>query len=189
MRTHSRTEFGELLKRRRLAAQLTQQELARAAGVSTRAISDLERGINQTPRKDTVQLLSAALRLDGAEQAQFAALAHRLRRRTAPPVPPGALHNLPVPPTPLIGRDAEVAAVRALLQRAGTRLVTLIGPAGVGKTRLGLQVAAEYLAEAGASVTFVALAAITHRDGVVPAIAQAVAVGESRGSTLLDDLQ
>src|SRR5690349_25090514 len=106
MRTHSRTEFGDLLKRYRLAAELTQQELARQAGVSARAISDLERGINQTPRKDTVQLLSAALQLDSAEQTRFAALAHHLRRRAAPPAPPPATHNLPVPPTPLIGRDA-----------------------------------------------------------------------------------
>jgi predicted ATPase/transcriptional regulator with XRE-family HTH domain len=186
MRTHSRTEFGDLLKRYRLAAELTQQELARAAGVSTRAISDLERGINQTPRKDTVQLLGAALRLDGPEQAQFAALAHRLRRHAAAP---DARPNLPVPLTPIIGREGEVAALRALLQGAGTRLVTLIGPAGVGKTRLGLQVAAEYLGDAGDGVTFVALAAVTHPGGVVPAIAQALGVGESRGAALIADLQ
>jgi len=189
MHKQSHTEFGDLLKRHRLAAELTQQELARAAGISTRAISDLERGINQTPRKDTVQLLSAALHLDGAEQAQFAALAHRLRRRTAPSASPRAPHHLPVPPTPLIGRDAAVAAVRALLQRAGTRLVTLLGPAGVGKTRLGLQVAAEYQAEAGDGVTFVALAAVTHPDGVVAAIAQTLGAGESSGAALIDDLQ
>jgi len=184
----SRPEFGDLLKRRRLAAQLTQQELARAAGLSARAISDLERGINQTPRKDTVQLLSAALHLDEAEQAEFTALAHRLRHRAAPPAPRAA-HNLPVQPTPLIGRDGDVAAVRALLRRAGARLVTLIGPAGVGKTRLGLQVAAEYLAEVGDGVTLVALAAVTHPAGVVPAIAQTLGVRESSGAALIADLQ
>jgi predicted ATPase/DNA-binding XRE family transcriptional regulator len=189
MPIRSRTEFGDLLKRRRLAAEMTQQELARAAGVSARAISDLERGINQTPRKDTLQLLSTALHLDEGDQARFAALAHRLRRRAMAPAPPPVPPNLPVPPTPLIGRDADVAAVRALLQAAATRLVTLIGPAGVGKTRLGLQVATESLDEEGNGVTFVPLAAVTQPDGVVPAIAQALGVRESSGAALTDDLQ
>ena len=53
--------------------------------------------------------------------------------------------NLPIQPTPLIGREQEMAAVTALLARADVRLVTLTGPGGTGKTRLGLQSAAELL--------------------------------------------
>jgi class 3 adenylate cyclase/transcriptional regulator with XRE-family HTH domain len=52
-------------------------------------------------------------------------------------------HNLPIQPTPLIGREGEVADLCTLLQRDAVHLVTLTGPGGVGKTRLGLQVAAE----------------------------------------------
>src|SRR4029078_9092485 len=55
----------------------------------------------------------------------------------------GRPHNLPVQPTPLIGREREVGAVCDLLLRDDVRLVTLTGPGGTGKTRVGLQVAAE----------------------------------------------
>ncbi|HYO49035.1 MAG TPA: ATP-binding protein, partial [Chloroflexia bacterium] len=54
----------------------------------------------------------------------------------------GVSTNLPIQPTPFIGREAEVDAACALLQRVGVRLVTLTGPGGAGKTRLGVQVGA-----------------------------------------------
>jgi hypothetical protein len=59
------------------------------------------------------------------------------------------LHNLPVQPTPLVGREREVGAARDLLLRDDVRLVTLTGPGGTGKTRVGLRVAAELLDGAG----------------------------------------
>ena len=71
---HPKT-FGELLRRFRVAAGLTQEELAERAQLSTRAVSDLERGINRTPRRDTVQLLADALELTQAERATFEAVA------------------------------------------------------------------------------------------------------------------
>jgi transcriptional regulator with XRE-family HTH domain len=60
------TPFGELLRRARQAAGLTQAELAERAGLSVRGINDLERGARQTPRRDTVALLAQALDLTGA---------------------------------------------------------------------------------------------------------------------------
>jgi membrane protein implicated in regulation of membrane protease activity/DNA-binding XRE family transcriptional regulator len=70
--------FGELLKRHRLAAGLTQEALAERARLSVRAISDLERGLHRTPQRDTAQLLAEALQLSPQDRAAFEAAARRL---------------------------------------------------------------------------------------------------------------
>src|SRR5215467_1540489 len=67
--------FGTLLRRYRLAEGLTQEELAERARLSTRAISDLERGVNRTPKPATLLLLAEALRLSDEERARFEATA------------------------------------------------------------------------------------------------------------------
>src|SRR5215467_4418290 len=67
--------FGGLLQRLRAEAGLTQEELAQAAGLSPRSVSDLERGIHRTARQDTARLLADALGLDGPERAVFVAAA------------------------------------------------------------------------------------------------------------------
>src|SRR5689334_6227938 len=67
--------FGGLLRQLRAEARLTQEELAAAAGLSPRSVSDLERGINRTARKDTADLLAAALGLAGPAHAAFVAAA------------------------------------------------------------------------------------------------------------------
>ena len=64
-------KFGALLREKRVAAELTQEELADAARVSVRSVSDLERGVAQFPRKGTARLLADALGLDGDERAEF----------------------------------------------------------------------------------------------------------------------
>ncbi len=95
-------------------------------------------------------------------------------------------HNLPVPPTPLIGRQPEVAAVHQLLQRADVGLVTLTGPGGTGKTRLAVQVASEMLERFEHGTFFVALAPISDPALVVPTIAQTLGVHETGDATLID---
>ena len=70
-------QYAELLRQLRAERGLTQEELASAAGISPRTISDLERGINQTPRKATAELLADALRLAEPEREQFMAAARR----------------------------------------------------------------------------------------------------------------
>ncbi len=67
--------FAGLLRQLRTGARLTQEELAEAAGISTRAVSDLERGINRTAHKDTALLLADALGLDETGRALFVAAA------------------------------------------------------------------------------------------------------------------
>jgi class 3 adenylate cyclase len=88
-------------------------------------------------------------------------------------------NNLPAQPTPLVGRERELEEVLALLRSSDVRLLTLTGPGGTGKTRLGLQVAAELTDEFEDGVFFVALAAITDPALVPPTIARTLGLTES----------
>ena len=146
--------FGVLLRQQRLAAGLTQEELAERAGMGRRSIQHLERGEVQ-PQRVTAHRLAVALALTGEQRAQFEALAGPSPRQRgpsegsdaalAPAFAPGAQtrHNLPLQLTSFIGREQELAEVTRLL--GSTRLLTLTGTGGTGKTRLALQVAADLL--------------------------------------------
>jgi hypothetical protein len=96
-------------------------------------------------------------------------------------------HNLPLQPTLLMGREREVAAVAALLRRTEVRLLALTGPGGTGKTRLGLQAAAELLEDFPDGVFIVPLAALADPSLVPAAIAEALEVRGS-GNTPLREL-
>jgi non-specific serine/threonine protein kinase len=87
-------------------------------------------------------------------------------------------HGLPAQPTPLLGREIETAAVRAVLLHPTTRLVTLTGPGGVGKTRLAAQVADELVEAFADGVVFVSLAPVGEPGLVAAAIAHAVGAPE-----------
>ncbi|MBI3241516.1 MAG: AAA family ATPase [Chloroflexi bacterium] len=92
------------------------------------------------------------------------------------------------PPTPLIGREHERAALRQLILRDEVRLVTLTGPGGVGKTRLALQVAADLSEGFADGVYFISLAAITDPALVFPTIAQTLGVRPMGERPLLEQL-
>jgi predicted ATPase/class 3 adenylate cyclase/DNA-binding CsgD family transcriptional regulator len=98
-------------------------------------------------------------------------------------------HNLPVQLTSFIGREKDVAKVTHLLLRDDVRLLTLTGPGGIGKTRLGLQVAAELSEQFAHGVFFVNLAPIADPALVLPTIAQTLGVQESTTRPMLDILQ
>jgi predicted ATPase/class 3 adenylate cyclase len=98
-------------------------------------------------------------------------------------------HNLPVQPTPLIGREREVATLQQMLRRAEVRLVTLTGPGGTGKTRLALQVGADLLEEFGDGVFFVDLAPIRDPGLVASTVAQTLGVRETGGASLVESLK
>jgi transcriptional regulator with XRE-family HTH domain len=124
--------FAEALRRYRLAAELSQDELAARADLSSKAISALERGERRNPYPHTIRALAAGRRRAG---------------NAAPPpiLPPShaAITNLPAQLSPLVGRERETAVARQLLARPDVRLLTLTGPGGVGKTRLALRLAGE----------------------------------------------
>jgi len=88
-------------------------------------------------------------------------------------------NNLPAQPTPLVGREKELNDVLALLRSPDVRLLTLTGPGGTGKTRLGLQAAAELTDEFEDGVFFVALTAIADPTLVAPTIARTLGLTES----------
>ena len=144
--------FAGLLRQLRGEAKLTQEELAQAAGLSLRAVSDLERGINRTARKDTATLLAGALDLAESLTAVFVKAARgrvpaedvlTAMRSSGYPLA-GAkprLWNIPARNPAFVGREDLLAAVRERLQSGQTAVVqALYGMGGVGKTQL----AAEY---------------------------------------------
>ena len=175
--------FGDLLRRHRRAAGLSQEERAARAGLSVDAISLLERGGRQ-PQRHTRQALAEALALRGEEREGFLAAA-----RPAP----GAAEDrprddLPGRADPLVGRVADVERVQALL-RGTSGLLTLTGPGGVGKTRLAVAVAERLAGDFADGVRFVSLAPLADPDLVVPAIAAAVGVPEARDRPLRSGLE
>jgi transcriptional regulator with XRE-family HTH domain len=157
-------DFAELLRLARRRAGLSQEELAERAGLSARAISSLERGINRSPRRDTLDMLAGALGLSADERRQW----ERLRRQQAVRVgndatgeaqPGGAPppSNLTAQPTRFFGRRDEIDQLSRMLREPDMRLVTLTGPGGSGKTRLSLQVGAALLSDFPDGVFFVDL--------------------------------
>jgi predicted ATPase/DNA-binding CsgD family transcriptional regulator len=194
--------FGAVLLRLWAEAGLTQEQLAARAGLSPNAIAALERGRRRVPRGATVELLAGALGLDGDTRAQFVAAARstavlappvgareehdgkRDQRVAAPRGTPATLTTLvAAPPTPLVGRADDLALILRLLTDEGARLLTLVGPAGVGKTRLALAAAGRLAGSDGThrfpdGVAFVDIAPVRDPDLVPGAIA--------RGLGLLD---
>jgi tetratricopeptide (TPR) repeat protein/transcriptional regulator with XRE-family HTH domain len=129
--------FAELLRRYRVAAGLTQEELAEKAQVSKRGIGALETGERSAPQQATLERLATALALSDTQRSHFKAVA-RQRAPASPPAPHGApasaaarLHS-----SPFVGRATELAALDRHVAGDGAPLLTLTGEPGIGKSRL-----------------------------------------------------
>jgi len=176
--------FGDVLRGYRQDAGLTQEDLAARAGLSTRAVSDLERGPNRQPRKHTIAALARALSLSPHDHKILEGAARRLDGRSATrpePTPSSGTHIQHLPPqmTSFIGRDQDIAVVVTLLQNTTVRLLTLVGPGGVGKTRLALRVAETLLSAFPDGLYFVPLSILADPRLVVATIAQTLGISGS----------
>ena len=174
--------FGAQLKALRETAGFTQEELATISGLSVHAVSALERGERRRPHLETVRALSAALDLPSHVRDSFFASARGLAQGTAADELSGV--SLPLPPTALVGRETDLESLRQWTADPTARLITLIGPGGVGKTRLALELTHALANEDAGRVRFASLAAIRDPSFVASAIAEAFGVGDATGRDL-----
>lgn len=162
----NREDFGQLLAHHRRRLNWSQKELAERATVSESTLGNLESGRIRRPRQETVRLLATALHLSPVQRQQFMAAA-RGQEVVLP-----ATHNLPSTPSSFIGRERELSVLRALLP--ATRLLTLVGTGGCGKTRLALELARAVLGDRSGGVWWVDLASVITPEGIARAALEAV---------------
>jgi transcriptional regulator with XRE-family HTH domain len=175
MARDSGEELGDLLRRYRTESGLTQEELAERAAISARTVSDIERGLRNAVYRGTARRLADALDLDAPDREAFEKAARRgaVREATRPSgnaIEIGAMQSrLPSPLTRLIGRDDDLRAILGALRTAEVRVLTIVGPGGIGKTRLAIEVANEARTAFVDGVFFVPLA-VTSDPGLVPTL-------------------
>jgi transcriptional regulator with XRE-family HTH domain len=168
------TSFGSWLRQRRKSLDLTQFELADQIGCSVVTIRKIEVD-ERRPSKQIAERMADVLAVSAEERAAFIAFARRTEAIPSDTFLPHATvisrHNLPPQPTPFIGRADELAEIAERLTDPACRLLTLVGPGGIGKTRLALEAAHEQQPNFADGVYFVALTPIASPNLVAPAIA------------------
>ena len=194
--------FGYWVRRQRKALDLTQSMLAEQVGCALVTVKKIERD-ERRPSLDMAELLADRLAIVDADRDKFIKMARGQWTDIAlaptapieePTMRPSVPHNLPQQPTSFVGRETELAELESLLADPDKRLVTILGPGGMGKTRLSLATAdAQRLSDRFKDgIYFVPLASVHDRTLLVTTIADAIGFSVSQSpqpeETLLSQL-
>jgi predicted ATPase/transcriptional regulator with XRE-family HTH domain len=175
--------FGEWLRQQRADSKLTREQFAERVGCSVALLRKIEDG-ERRPSTQIAELIANTLNIPAVDRATFVRVARgelNLERLPAilkpvavPIAPPTPRVNLPVLPTPLIGRQREIKELSQLLCDPACRLLTLAGPGGIGKTRLAIETALHVQAVFADGVYFVPLASVGSINAAISAMADAI---------------
>jgi len=162
--------------------ELTLERLNTTAEALERAGEALEGGAQRPPPR----IGDTAVQVQQASIIAFPTTSAVAEQLSEPE--PAPKHHLPVQLTPLIGREQDAASAAALLRKPEVRLLTMSGTAGIGKTRLALQVAADLLEDFADGVYFVSLAPISDPNLVLATMAQTLSLKVSGNETVAECL-
>lgn len=176
--------FGRWIRRLRNELDLTQEALAEQVGCATQTIRKIESG-ERRPSVPMAERLAQVLEVAPEERAAFLKAARAPIEVMSPPDAPASLrapeptaHRQPLPTyaTRFIGRDAELTEIDRLLHDPASRLITLVGPGGIGKTRLATEAATRSSDSWADGVVFVSLAPLNSAKLLAPAIGDAFGI-------------
>jgi len=174
--------FGEWLQRQRKHRRLTREDFASRVGCSVAMLRKIESG-ERRPSAQIAKLIANVLEIPPSEHEIFVRVArgeagvdrleHVLDQTDQSDISP--LHdNLPILPTPLIGRAREIDEISRLLIDPQCRLLSLVGPGGIGKTRLAIEIVSQLKKDFSDGVYFVPLASVNSSRFIIPMIADAI---------------